>query len=79
MTILPALKAGDKIVTHPESHAEAIKAAIRDHGWRGETLDAEKGFLIDGTFYNRRDAARITGLPTNLVPGLLHSEDLKPA
>ena len=77
MNILPALQFHDRIVTGETCHADAIRKAILEHGCRNVS-EATKGFLIDGVFFNRAEAAVRAGIPTN-IPGLLYSEDLQAA
>lgn len=73
--LLPAIRkvGGDVVSGEPgDTHPKIIE----DYGLTTENID-QRGFVGPaGQFIDRRQAAQITGLPTEREPGNLHSTDL---
>lgn len=72
--VTPAIKVNDKVFTgddHVSAYANAKTSGQPD------TSGAQEGFVKDGKFISREEAAKETGLPTATEPVKLNSSDLE--
>jgi hypothetical protein len=73
-TVIPAIQVEGQTFTG-QDHVEAY-ANAKQQG-QADTSGAQEGFVDkQGRFLTREQAAQVTGLPTTVEPGKLHSEDL---
>lgn len=77
--LVPAIKIGDRIIKatpNELNHDDILKA----NGMSIEDVPAfssDRGFVDStGKWFSRKQAANVTGLPTKVETGMLHSEDL---
>jgi hypothetical protein len=77
--LLPAVRMGDKVVkAGPDqiTHNDILKGMGMTEG-DVPVWSKDRGFVDGfGKWYSREDAARLSGLPTGVEPGRLHSTDL---
>jgi hypothetical protein len=75
-SLVPAIRTMDGKIVKASANEKTHNDIIAKNKLKASDVD-QRGFLDpDGNFYNREEAAQLTGLETNVQPGRLHSTDL---